>query len=210
MSNLTIRILSAIIMVAVALAATWQGGMLFAIFVAAVATTVYWEWWRMARDWSGLWKVGGFFYALIPAIALLYVREQVPEGFDLVIWVYLVTWGTDIGGYASGKTIGGPKLAPALSPNKTWAGLLGAMAMAGFFGALWADLNDLSAHLFWLGAPFALGAQIGDLFESGMKRKAGIKDSSNIIPGHGGVFDRVDGLLIVATLTALLVMWDWV
>lgn len=206
MSELATRTVTGLLLVALTIFATVQGGMLFAIFVALVATGVYWEWMRIVRDWNFLWKVGGFFFALIPAIALLWVRDRSFSGLELVVWIYIVTWATDIGAYAAGRNIGGPKLAPKISPNKTWAGLFGGMVAAGFLGALWADFSELKPQYFWIGAPFAAAAQAGDLFESWMKRRAGVKDSGNLLPGHGGLFDRVDGLLVVATLTGLMVL----
>lgn len=206
MSELATRTVTGLLLVALTIFATVQGGMLFAIFVALVATGVYWEWMWIVRDWNFLWKVGGFFFALIPAIALLWVRDRSFSGLELVVWIYIVTWATDIGAYAAGKNIGGPKLAPKISPNKTWAGLFGGMVAAGFLGALWADFSELKPQYFWIGAPFAAAAQAGDLFESWMKRRAGVKDSGSLLPGHGGLFDRVDGLLVVATLTGLMVL----
>lgn len=206
MSELATRTVTGLLLVALTIFATVQGGMLFAIFVALVATGVYWEWMRIVRNWNFLWKVGGFFFALIPAIALLWVRDRSFSGLELVVWIYIVTWATDIGAYAAGRNIGGPKLAPKISPNKTWAGLFGGMVAAGFLGALWADFSELKPQYFWIGAPFAAAAQAGDLFESWMKRRAGVKDSGSLLPGHGGLFDRVDGLLVVATLTGLMVL----
>ncbi|WP_260484150.1 phosphatidate cytidylyltransferase [Sphingomicrobium flavum] len=206
MNELTTRTITGLLLIALTLFATVQGGMIFAVFVALIATGVYWEWWRMVQGWNVLWKVGGFLFALIPAIALLWVRDRSVAGLELVIWIYIVTWATDIGAYAAGRNIGGPKLAPRVSPNKTWAGLIGGILAAGFLGALWADYAGLNATYFWIGAPFGAAAQLGDLFESWMKRRAGVKDSGNLLPGHGGLFDRVDGLLVVAFLTGLLVV----
>ena len=120
----------------------------------------------------------------------------------MLLWIFIVTWSTDIGAYFAGRAIGGPKLAPGISPNKTVAGLIGGVASAALAGYAWAELTSLSAALFVLAPLFAAAAQGGDLFESWMKRKAGIKDSGNWLPGHGGALDRLDGLVVVATLTA--------
>jgi phosphatidate cytidylyltransferase len=120
----------------------------------------------------------------------------------LLIWVFLVTWSTDIGAYFAGRAIGGPKLAPRISPNKTIAGLVGGMISAGLVGYAWTQLLSLSGALFWLAPLFAAAAQAGDLFESWLKRRAGVKDSGTWLPGHGGALDRLDGLVVVATLTA--------
>jgi phosphatidate cytidylyltransferase len=121
--------------------------------------------------------------------------------------VFAVVWTTDIGAYATGRAIGGPKLAPAISPGKTWAGFYGGVGTASIVGGAWALFTGLAPVLLLLLAPlFSVAAQGGDLFESWMKRRAGVKDSGRWLPGHGGVFDRLDGLLPVAILTALAVV----
>jgi phosphatidate cytidylyltransferase len=124
----------------------------------------------------------------------------------LALWTLVVVWSTDIGAYFAGRGIGGPKLSPAISPNKTWAGLGGgvAAALAGGYGL--ATVLSLPTPLLWLGAPMAVLAQTGDLFESWLKRRAGVKDSGRILPGHGGVLDRLDGLVPVAVAVASLLM----
>ena len=121
------------------------------------------------------------------------------------IWTLALVWATDIGAYFAGRAIGGPRLWPAVSPNKTWAGLIGGMAGAALFGWLAAWFFDLGAPFSWIGALMGLLAQLGDLFESWLKRRAGVKDSGTILPGHGGALDRLDGLLpvIVATFVIL-------
>lgn len=153
---------------------------------------------RFAMAW-------GFLYIAIPSFALLVLSWA---WFGLVLWAMVVTWSTDIGAYAAGRAIGGPKLAPAISPNKTWAGLAGGVAAAALFGWLVASLEILA-----LGQPFvllgglmAVLAQAGDLYESREKRRAGVKDSGAILPGHGGVLDRIDGLLPVALATLAVPM----
>ena len=145
----------------------------------------------------------GFLYIALPALALL-VLEWV--WFALVFWVMIVTWSTDIFAYFAGRSIGGPKLAPRVSPNKTWAGLIGGMAGAGLLGALSASWFGLGSPFLWIGAPMGLLAQLGDLYESWLKRRAGVKDSGTFLPGHGGALDRLDGLLPVAIATFLILM----
>jgi phosphatidate cytidylyltransferase len=115
-----------------------------------------------------------------------------------------VTWATDIFAFFAGRAVGGPKLAPRLSPNKTWAGLIGGMIGAGLAGWTVARLFDLGFPFLWIGAPMGAVAQLGDLYESWEKRRAGVKDSGTLLPGHGGVLDRLDGLLAVSTATFLL------
>jgi phosphatidate cytidylyltransferase len=146
----------------------------------------------------------GLGYIGTAAVSILYLREQ-PNGFALALWTLAVVWMTDIGGYFAGRRIGGPKLAPIISPNKTWAGLIGGMIGAGVIGALIAWLGGLPATAYWLGAPLAVLAQAGDLFESHLKRRAGVKDASSLLPGHGGLLDRFDGLLPVAIIVGALV-----
>jgi phosphatidate cytidylyltransferase len=146
----------------------------------------------------------GVGYIGTAAIALLFLREQ-PLGFLLTLWTLVIVWATDIGAYFAGRRIGGAKLAPAISPNKTWAGLIGGMIAAGIVGALIAYAAHLPMMARWLGAPLAVVAQLGDLAESAMKRRAGVKDSGKILPGHGGLLDRIDGMLPVAIVVAALV-----
>lgn len=151
------------------------------------------------------WAMAGAFYVSIPTLSLVWIRE---EGLATLLWLLLVVWATDIGAYAAGRLIGGPKLAPAISPNKTWAGLGGGMVSAFIVGALFVCfMKGPAPHWLTLGMISMLIAQIaqcGDFAESAMKRHFGAKDSSSIIPGHGGVMDRLDGLLAAAPVVMLL------
>lgn len=203
MNDLLVRILSAVIMIVVALGAAVEGGGLFAIFVAAIVTVMYYEWRQMTRSWGLGWAVGGFIYCLVPAVALLWIRGWDDGRLNLLLWVFLITWATDIGAYFVGRALGKKKLAPSVSPNKTVAGLYGGVAAATVLGAAWVLYRDLNHALIVLAPIFAAAAQGGDLFESWMKRQAGVKDSGTWLPGHGGVLDRLDGLVPVAVLTAL-------
>ena len=202
MSELLVRTIAGIVLMLLALSTAFLGGYVFAIFVALAAVVIFHEWRRLVAGWGIRWHVAGFLYALVPALALLWIRDRAPQGLELLLWVFLVTWTTDIGAYFAGRAIGGPKLAPSISPNKTVAGLLGGMASAGLAGYAWVELTGLSGRLFWLAPLFAIAAQIGDFFESGLKRRSGVKNSGNWLPGHGGALDRLDGLVVVATLTA--------
>jgi phosphatidate cytidylyltransferase len=147
--------------------------------------------------------IGGTLYVGIPAFALISLGWVLGT---LVLWVFVVTWATDILAYFAGRTIGGPRLAPRISPNKTWAGLVGGIAGAALFGWLMARFFELEPLFHWLGGPMGAIAQAGDLYESWVKRRAGVKDSGSLLPGHGGVLDRLDGLLAVALATTLLLM----
>ena len=213
MRELATRTAVGIILIVIALASALFGGTVFAVLIALVATIMYLEWSRMVGHWGLNWRIYGFFYCLLPAVALLWIRERaeyqgIGVGFDLLIWVFLVVWATDIGAYFAGRTIGGPKLAPEISPNKTIAGLIGGVISAALMAGAWVYYVGLPAILLWLAVLFAIAAQLGDLFESGLKRRAGVKDSGTWLPGHGGLLDRLDGLVPVAVLTATLMVMD--
>ena len=204
MNELTTRIFTALGLVVIALMTAVVGGYVFAILVALAATGMFYEWMRIVRGWGPSWAIGGFIYALAPAVALLWIRDRSgADGLPLLLWVFLVTWATDIGAFFAGRRFGRRKLAPSISPNKTVEGLAGGAVAAALFGGAWVWGTGLSGVLVVLAPLFALAAQAGDLFESKMKRQAGIKDSGNWLPGHGGILDRLDGLVPVAILTFL-------
>jgi phosphatidate cytidylyltransferase len=171
--------------------------------VAAIAAAV----WALTpgQGRAKLWSGFGPLYAGLPAIALVWLRGDGLIGRETMIWLMLLVWATDIGAYAAGRTIGGPKLLPRVSPKKTWAGLIGGMVSAGAVGAIVALIlgQPHPVALAVGSAALAVVAQAGDLLESWVKRRWDVKDSSNIIPGHGGVLDRVDGLLAAALAVAL-------
>jgi phosphatidate cytidylyltransferase len=204
MNDLLVRSISAVALIGLALLATVVGGYFFAVLVAAAATAVFYEWDRLVRAWGLGWRISGFFYALLPAVALLWVRDRAEDGLALVLWIFITTWATDIGAYLVGRTIGRTPLAPSISPKKTVEGLVGGVAAAAIFAGAWTLSLGLSKTLLVLAPLFAIAAQGGDLFESWMKRRAGVKDSGAMLPGHGGFFDRLDGLVPVALLTAAM------
>jgi phosphatidate cytidylyltransferase len=203
-SDLPVRVASAAVMLAVAGAALWLGGLWLDLFVAAVALACFYEFVRLvlrieggAGRWLGI--AAGALYIGLAAAAL--IQLSVP----VLVGVIAVVVATDTGAYFSGRTIGGPKIAPSISPSKTWAGLIGGMIAAGLVSAAFFLVNvgeirisTMTFIAFAIGAVLAVVAQAGDFLESWLKRRAHVKDSSNLIPGHGGVFDRVDGLLPVA------------
>jgi phosphatidate cytidylyltransferase len=158
------------------------------------------------RSTPALSPVIAFPYLILPLISLVWLRLDPEFGRVAIFWLLITVWATDTFAYFAGRSIGGPKLAPRLSPNKTWAGLVGGMVGAALVGAI-------TANWFGLGSPLGLGlvsallavvAQAGDIFESALKRHAGVKDSGKLIPGHGGVLDRVDGIVTAAVGAALI------
>ena len=229
-SDLGVRTASAVVMIAVAGGALWLGGYWWTAFVAAVALGVLWEWVKLALAFATrmparlLWLVCGLLYVGLAASALLFLR-RLPFGIAPLLLLVGAVIATDVGAYFAGRTIGGPKIAPSISPSKTWAGLFGAILAVGVFlacfGLLWHKVFESSYEQdtyyltvnwpAWLILPsiIAVVAQCGDFFESWMKRRAGVKDSGNLIPGHGGLFDRVDGLLAVSFVVGLFGLYGY-
>ncbi|MCH7931170.1 MAG: CDP-archaeol synthase, partial [Proteobacteria bacterium] len=137
-------------------------------------------------------------------------RADETVGRETVFWLFAVVWATDVGAYFAGRGVGGPKLLPRISPGKTWAGLVGGVVCAALVGAAAAALLDLPSHapLILVSALLAVVAQAGDLFESMVKRRFKAKDSGTLIPGHGGVLDRLDGLLAAAPVVAVITVFS--
>ena len=202
MNELLVRTMTGLLLIAASLAAAAVCGTVFAVLVAAFAALMFYEWTRLVRGWGRAWYMSGFVYALIPALSLLWIRERDSHGLELLLWVFLVTWSTDIGAYFVGRRFGRRKLAPSISPGKTVEGLGGGVAAATLVGGAWVLGMGLGHSLLALAPVMAVAAQAGDLFESRLKRRAGVKDSGQSLPGHGGILDRVDGLVPVAVLTA--------
>ena len=251
-SNLLMRVLSALVLAPLALAAAWYGGWPFALFWTLAAVAVLWEWITLVAgpghrlmlsscasaiaiaalvDWRGrqivailliglgalaatifaprdrrLWIVGGVFYAGAMVLAPMLLRAGGAHGFFAILALFAIVWTTDVLAYCAGRAIGGPKLCPAISPKKTWSG-----AVAGVLGAML--VTAAGAHLIGGYDPLAIAlvslvlsavAQLGDLFESWVKRQFGAKDASHLIPGHGGVMDRLDGFWAAALVGCLI------
>lgn len=219
-ADLPVRVASAVVMLLIAGAAFWSGGLVLDLFVAAVAFGVFVEYVLLCS------KIVDSPAKLVPMViaGAIYIGwaglalAVMPEPLMLVVLGLVIL--TDTGAYFTGRSLGGPKIAPRISPSKTWSGLLGGMAAAGIWtavvvltasylisaigptgpslaGALQTANVGMAAIA---GAVLAVFAQAGDFYESWLKRRAGVKDSSRLIPGHGGLFDRLDGLLPVAII----------
>jgi phosphatidate cytidylyltransferase len=214
MSDLLVRFVSAVAMLGVSIIALYFGSWVWIGFVVLLAGLVLWEWNLMVSKFgvSALsqvaWQFVGALYVGAAALAMIQVRLS-DEMWTVLIAFIAPVIAVDVGAYFAGRTIGGPKIAPSISPSKTWAGLLGGGMAAGFVCII-AEIFDLVpgdfapgysmasiAGAFGAGMVIAVIAQTGDFFESWMKRRADVKDSSNLIPGHGGIFDRLDGFLAV-------------
>jgi phosphatidate cytidylyltransferase len=150
------------------------------------------------------WAIAGFLYAAAAQMSSIVVRLDRSEGFIALVFIFLVVWCTDIGGYFAGRTLGGPKLWPRVSPSKTWAGAAGGFILSLLVAASFA-MNGFGkmGPLLIVAAALSIASQLGDLFESAVKRRFGVKDSSHIIPGHGGLMDRLDGYVAAVALAAI-------
>ena len=162
------------------------------------------------RSDGSFWSLAGLTYAALPAASLMWLRGDPSSGAVAVLYLFAVAWTTDTASYAAGRLIGGPKLAPRISPKKTWSGfIVGALAPALVGYAFAVALKDTSPwRLALVSVALALACQMGDLVESWVKRRFGAKDMSQMIPGHGGLLDRIDGLLFAAILAALIALRD--
>ncbi|MEG3617503.1 phosphatidate cytidylyltransferase [Magnetovibrio sp. PR-2] len=207
---LKLRLLSAFVLAPLVLAGVYVGGWIYVALIALMGLILMSEWANMVEK-RAPWMVLGVFYVALSVWALWALRQDPQFGRLTIFWLLAVVWGADTGGYAFGKNIGGPKLAPRISPNKTWSGFLGGTLLAALAG--WGvvsyfrpevALNDAGLSVVLLGAALAVVSQIGDLLESSVKRRFDVKDSGTIIPGHGGVFDRVDGLVAAAIALAFV------
>lgn len=253
-SSLTVRVLSALVMIPAALGIFHLGGWVLAAALLIVGVLMYHEWqgitggdgvisvaafgiilaaalalvvpgrldvaWPVAlasvplaaflallRGRSVAWAAMGAAYVILPLISILWLRQHHPQGLAYTYWLLVVVWATDTGAYFAGSRIGGPKLAPRISPRKTWSGLAGGMLAAAILAAVLGQALGLALEpgaLALIGAALAAWSQMGDLTESAVKRRFGVKDSGRIIPGHGGILDRVDGLIFAAPAVALI------
>ncbi|MBI2719258.1 MAG: phosphatidate cytidylyltransferase [Rhizobiales bacterium] len=175
--------------------------------LAIAALTALSAWRASASDRSHImWRYLGVPYVSLPAVALVLLHSDPAQGAAAIMWLLAIVWAADTLAYFSGRIIGGPKLAPVISPKKTWAGLGGAILGSAVAAAIFALVTGIGSvtGLAILAGLLAIVEQAGDLFKSALKRHYGVKDSGRIIPGHGGIIDRVDGLVAVATVGALI------
>lgn len=246
--DLKARVLSALVMIAVGLAALWAGGHLLAALAVVLSGLLAWELYRMiipdappgraeahgvvaaivvavfSYTWGGMVSV----VALVLAAVLLGVRMprdgrifgaymalillaghglivlRGEYGLAWILWLLLIVIASDVAGYFAGRVIGGPKFWPRFSPKKTWSGTVAGWLLAGVVGYVFMDILGAGAWLIAVSVLLALAGQMGDIAESAIKRRYGIKDSSNLIPGHGGVLDRFDAMIAVTALALLL------
>jgi phosphatidate cytidylyltransferase len=190
--------------VALALAAlsalhNWAPGVGAALIFGAVGVG-----WIAGRGRQGIWAAAGVLYAGALAASVGLLRVSPSFGMAAILWLFAVVWGADVAAYFAGRLIGGPRLWPRVSPGKTWVGaIVGAFAGA-VLGLMLAAWTNRLAALFWLGLATAVVSQLGDLFESALKRRFGAKDSSGLIPGHGGLMDRLDAFTAASLFAAVV------
>ena len=204
------RIISAMVLIPIAILVIYSSKVIFTIFIIAMAILMAFEWITIVKteEETNMWRILGLIYIILPSGSLVYIRNAT-NGADIVLWLFLVVWATDIAGLMVGKTVQGPKLAPSISPNKTWSGLIGGILASMFVGLLSSVIFKESASFFIiLSGLLAVVEQAGDLIESKFKRTFGVKDSGNIIPGHGGIMDRVDGLTLTAPVVAFIIIFS--
>jgi phosphatidate cytidylyltransferase len=256
---LKLRVLSAVVLAPLAVAAAWFGSPWLPLITVAAGGGMAWEWARLCRagrvgasgaalvgvvvtaiaaasvvalpaafavtfagaglvlwaaeregDREPYWMPLGALWVALPCALFLWLAESDTAGRLTLLWIFAVVWATDIGAYAVGRRFGGPRLAPRWSPRKTWAGLIGGAGCAALAGWATARIGGISPVLpvVMVSAGLAIVEQFGDLAESVAKRRFGVKDSSGLIPGHGGLLDRLDGLLAVIPAVALLSLID--
>ena len=203
-TDLRSRVISALVLAPLALAALWLGGWPWIVLVGLGTVLLADEWRRLARLRPGLPFAAAGAVCIVPGMAaLVWLRADPLAGRADLLFLVTTVWGSDIGAYALGRLLGGRRLAPAISPGKTWSGAAGGLVCAMLVGLA---VAGFSPRAMAVAAGLSLVAQAGDLLESAVKRYAGVKDSGTLIPGHGGLLDRLDGILAAAPAAALLAL----
>lgn len=203
--DLGTRSLSGIALALVGLGAIWVGGIVWAAAIAVIGLIMAAEWRAMCHARPGMLALGAVYIG--PALAALIWLRAGSQGLSRVLFLAAVVWAGDVGAYIAGRALGGPRLAPRISPGKTWSGALGGTLCAVLAGVVaWPGDTARAALVALL---LSVVAQAGDLLESALKRHFGVKDSGRIIPGHGGMLDRLDGVLTAAPVAALLAWAGW-
>jgi phosphatidate cytidylyltransferase len=208
-SNIFARTITTLILAPIILYFTYQGGIFFDAIIITITAMMAFEWSALTSSNKRLmWKIIGLVYIAAPCVSMIYLINTI-QGSAIITWLMLTVWITDIAAFFSGKIIGGPKLVPTISPNKTWAGFIGALIAALLLGFVIAEyLQPISTiNLIFATIIISIAALVGDLLESWIKRQFHIKDSGKIIPGHGGILDRVDGFIIASPVMVLIVIF---
>ena len=201
--DLGVRTASGIVLAAIGLLTMWVGGALWAIVVCLLGAIMGAEWTGLCAGRPRRLLAAGVLYIAPAIVALIWLRAQ-PNGLRWVLLLAGVVWGGDVGAYLVGRLVGGPRLAPAISPGKTWSGAAGGTLIAVLAGlAVWPERLALVAPAALV---LSIVAQAGDLLESALKRRFGVKDSGRLIPGHGGLLDRLDGVLTAAPAMVVIVV----
>jgi phosphatidate cytidylyltransferase len=199
------RIISALVLLPIALMAIFYSKDLFLFLAISVAILMTSEWLDMSKEMDDQkkWRLIGFFYIAIPVYSVIKLRNY---NVEILFWMFAVIWSTDIFAFFAGKTLGGAKIAPTISPNKTWSGLIGGILASMIIGFL-SSFMFAGGTLFFilLSAFLSIIEQLSDLLESKFKRIFGVKDSGNIIPGHGGILDRLDGMMLLSPVVLLII-----
>jgi phosphatidate cytidylyltransferase len=210
-SNLTLRWISSLVLAPLVVAIAWYGGWPFVALWTAAACIVLWEWSVLVRaapsttSYVG-WMVAGLLYAAVLALAPAILRADTALGFTAIVFLFAVVWATDAVAYFAGRAVGGPKLMPSVSPKKTWSGAVGGTLGAVAAGLIVVKIAGVQLTLALVAVTLLLSvvSQAGDLLESAVKRRFNAKDASHLIPGHGGLMDRLDGFLTAALAAALV------
>jgi phosphatidate cytidylyltransferase len=208
-ADLGIRVISALVLAPITIVCVWVGGVVFTVIVAAAVIGLAVEWLGLCRRSSLIvLRPAGLAYVILAGVAVLWLRHDPVAGRADVLFLLSIVWAGDIGAYLVGRWIGGPRLAPHISPGKTWSGSVGGLLAAIAAGSLAAHfLSDAATwRAMLIAAALSVVAQAGDLLESFVKRRLQVKDSGHLIPGHGGLFDRLDGVLAAAPVAALLAL----